>query len=171
MRHLLTPRYVFDAATDITPAFLQAHGIRGCLIDLDGTLVSRHQPTGNDRLIQWLDSLRAAGIRPMLLSNNNGSRVRIFAESIGVEWQGRALKPLARGFRQGAARLGLPFSQIAVIGDQIYTDTLGGNRLGALTCYVETIDRGDFWIGARYHLLERAFIRRAKRRNHDEHTD
>ena len=79
MRHLLTPRYVFDAATDITPAFLLEHGIRGCLIDLDGTLVSRHQPTGNDHLVQWLDSLRAAGIRPMLLSNNNGNRVRIFA--------------------------------------------------------------------------------------------
>ena len=64
MRHLLTPRYVFDAATDITPAFLLEHGIRGCLIDLDGTLVSRHQPIGNDHLVQWLDSLRAAGIRP-----------------------------------------------------------------------------------------------------------
>ena len=108
MRHLLTPRYVFDAATDITPAFLQAHGIRGCLIDLDGTLVSRHQPTGNDRLIQWLDSLRAAGIRPMLLSNNNGSRVRIFAESIGVEWQGRALKPLAPRLPPGCGAPGAP---------------------------------------------------------------
>lgn len=165
MKHLLTPCYVFDAVTDITPEFLTAHGIRGCLIDLDGTLVSRHQPTGNPRLMEWLDTLRTADIRPLLLSNNNGNRVRIFAESIGVEWQGRALKPLSRGFRKGAARLGLPFHQIAVIGDQIYTDILGGNRLGALTCYIETIDRGEFWIGARYRFLESAFIRRARRRN------
>lgn len=169
MKHFLTPCYVFDTVTDITPEFLQQHGIRGCLIDLDGTLVSRHQPTGNARLITWLDSLRSAGIHPMLLSNNNGNRVRIFAESIGIEWQGRALKPLSRGFRQGAERLGLPFSQIAVIGDQIYTDTLGGNHVGALTCYIETIDRNDFWVGARYHLLERFFIRRARRRNKHEH--
>lgn len=169
MKHLLTPRYVFDAVTDITPDFLKKHGIRGCLIDLDGTLVSRHQPTGNDRLIAWLDSLRDAGIRPMLLSNNNGNRVRIFAESIGIEWQGRALKPLSRGFRMGAERLSLPFSQIAVIGDQIYTDTLGGNHVGALTCYIETIDRNELWIGARYRFLESPFIRRARRRNRNEY--
>lgn len=168
MKHLLTPCYVFDRATDITPEFLQKHGIRGCLIDLDGTLVSRHQPTGNSELTTWLNRLRDAGIRPMLLSNNNGNRVRIFAESIGIEWQGRALKPLSRGFRQGAQRMGLPFSQIAVIGDQIYTDTLGGNHVGALTCYIETIDRNDFWIGVRYHLLESTFIRRARRRNKHE---
>ena len=169
MKHLFTPRYVFDTVTDITPEFLKKHGIRGCLIDLDGTLVSRHQPTGNDCLIAWLDSLRDAGIRPMLLSNNNGNRVRIFAESIGIEWQGRALKPLPRGFREGAKRLGLPFSQIAVIGDQIYTDTLGGNHLGALTCYVETIDRNELWIGTRYRFLESPFIRHARRRNRNEH--
>ncbi|MBS5165686.1 MAG: YqeG family HAD IIIA-type phosphatase [Butyricicoccus pullicaecorum] len=169
MKHILTPCYVFDTVTDITPEFLQKHGIRGCLIDLDGTLVSRHQPTGNERITAWLDGLRGAGIRPMLLSNNNGNRVRIFAESIGIEWQGRALKPLSRGFRQGAERLNLPFSQIAVIGDQIYTDTLGGNHVGALTCYVETIDRKDFWIGARYYLLERVFIQRTRRRNKHEH--
>lgn len=169
MKHLLTPRYVFDTVTDITPEFLQAHGIRGCLIDLDGTLVSRHQPTGNARLIAWLDSLRNAGIHPMLLSNNNGTRVRIFAESINIEWQGRALKPLSRGFRMGAARLGLPFSEIAVIGDQIYTDTLGGNYVGALTCYIETIDREELWIGVRYRLFESVFIRRARRRNQNEH--
>lgn len=168
MRHLLTPHYVFDTVTDITPAFLLEHGIRGCLIDLDGTLVSRHEPKGNQRLAAWLDSLRAHNIRPMLLSNNNGNRVRIFAESLGIEWQGRAFKPLARGFRQGAARLGLPFSQIAMIGDQIYTDTLGGNRVGALTCYVETIDRGELWIGFRYRVFERSFIERARRRNHHD---
>lgn len=166
MRQLLIPRFVFDDIYAITPDFLTAHGVRGCLIDLDGTLVSRHQPVGNDRLRAWFDGLRQAGIQPLLLSNNNGTRVQRFAESVGVDWQGRALKPLARGFRQGAARLGLPMAQIAVIGDQIYTDTLGGNRVGALTCYIETIDRKDFWIGMRYRALESRFIRQG-RRNHE----
>ena len=82
---------------------------------------------------------------------------------------GTRTQALSRGFRQGAERLNLPFSQIAVIGDQIYTDTLGGNHVGALTCYVETIDRKDFWIAARYYLLERVFIQRTRRRNKHEH--
>ena len=53
--------------------------------------------------------------------------------------------------------------EIAVIGDQIFTDVFGGNRAGALTCYVETLDRRFFWINVRYQL-ERGFIARGRRR-------
>ena len=62
---------------------------------------------------------------------------------------------------QGAVTL--DEEQIAVIGDQIYTDVFGGNRAGALTCYVETLDRRFFWINVRYQL-ERGFIARGRRR-------
>ena len=36
----LIPDYVFESIYDITPALLQQHGIRGVLIDLDGTMAS-----------------------------------------------------------------------------------------------------------------------------------
>ena len=106
----------------------------------------------------------------MFLSNNKAERVRTFSEALGVPWISRAVKPLARGFRQGAARLGLPLCEIAVIGDQIFTDVLGGNRLGALTCQVQSIDRGEFWIGVRCRL-ERGFIERGRRKMEEEHGD
>ena len=61
-------------------------------------------------------------------------------------------KPFSRGFRKAANRLGLSMREIAVIGDQIFTDVFGGNRAGALTCYVETLDRRFFWINVRYQL-------------------
>ena len=75
----------------------------------------------------------------------------------------RAHKPFARAYAQAVEKLGLPIDQIAVIGDQIYTDVFGGNRAGALTCYVETLDRRFFWINVRYQL-ERGFIARGRRR-------
>ena len=67
------------------------------------------------------------------------------------------------GFRRAAEQLGLPLGQIAVVGDQIFTDVFGGNRMGALTCYVQTLDRHFFWINVRYQI-ERGFIERGKRR-------
>ena len=66
-------------------------------------------------------------------------------------------------FRRAAKQLGLPLSQIAVVGDQIFTDVLGGNCVGALTCYVQTLDRHYFWVNVRYQI-ERGFIERGKRR-------
>ena len=79
----------------------------------------------------------------------------------------RATKPLSRGFKKGAEILDLPMNQIAVIGDQIFTDVLGGNRLGALTCQVKSIDIGEFWIGVRYRL-ESGFIKRGRKKMQED---
>ena len=81
-----------------------------------------------------------------------------------MPWLSRATKPLGRGFRRGAELLGIPISKCAVVGDQIFTDTCGGNRAGAaMTCYVQSMDLGDFWIRLRYQL-ERGFIAHGKKR-------
>ena len=104
-----------------------------------------------------MKSLQTAGIQVLFLSNNKRERVGAFSEPMGVEWVSRATKPLMRGFRKGADKLGLPMREIAVIGDQIFTDVLGGNRMGALTCQVQSIDREEFWIGVRCRI-EKRFI-------------
>ena len=88
---------------------------------------------------------------------------RVRCEPLGVGYISHAGKPFSRGFRKAANRLGLSMREIAVIGDQIFTDVFGGNRAGALTCYVETLDRRFFWINVRYQL-ERGFIARGRRR-------
>ncbi|MCB6367071.1 HAD hydrolase-like protein [Intestinibacillus massiliensis] len=159
----LIPTYVFESIYEITPALLQGHGARGMLIDLDGTMASRHDATPPDTLRPFLHSFLDAGIEVLVLSNNNERRVQVFCEGLDVPWLSRAGKPFRRGFQRGAAVLGVPISECAVVGDQIYTDTCGGNRAGAAaTCYVRSLDLKDFWINLRYQF-ERGFIARGKK--------
>ena len=157
------PDYVFDSIFDITPELLKRHGIRAALIDLDGTMVSHKTALPTDEVASFVRRLEDAGIHVVVFSNNNAQRVGRFSEPLGVDFISRAHKPFARAYAQAVEKLGLPISQIAVIGDQIYTDVFGGNRAGALTCYVETLDRRYFWINVRYQL-ERGFIARGRRR-------
>ena len=159
----LIPDYVFDSIYDISPALLQKHGVRGVLIDLDGTMASRKAALPPDTLAPFLRALREAGLRVLVFSNNRAARVGRFCEPLGVDYISRATKPLARGFRRAAARLDMKLDELAVVGDQIFTDVLGGNRVGALTCYVQTLDRRYFWVNVRYQL-ERGFIERGRRR-------
>ena len=159
----LIPDYVFDSIYDITPALLEQHGVRGVLIDLDGTMASHKAALPPDTLAPFVRTLREAGLQVLVFSNSRETRVGKFCEALGAEYICRAAKPLAGGFRRAAKRLGLPLSQIAVVGDQIFTDVLGGNRVGALTCYVQTLDRHYFWVNVRYQI-ERGFIERGKRR-------
>ena len=159
----LIPDYVFDSIYDITPEVLTAHGVRGVLVDLDGTMASPKAALPPDTLHLFVDRLKAAGIAVLVFSNNHPERVGKFCEPLGVGYISHAGKPFSRGFRKAANRLGLSMREIAVIGDQIFTDVFGGNRAGALTCYVETLDRRFFWINVRYQL-ERGFIARGRRR-------
>ncbi len=153
----LIPNFVFNSIYEITPAFFSQHGLRGMLVDLDGTMASSRAPLPPAEVRPWLDALQASGVRVLVLSNNKESRVRRFCAPLGVPFLHRAAKPLGRGFRRGAKALGLPIHQIAVVGDQIYTDTFGGNLAGAVTCFVRSINRNDFWISVR-HQLEKPFI-------------
>lgn len=159
----LIPDYVFDSIYDITPEILTSHGIRAVLVDLDGTMASHKAVLPPENLHTFVDRLQNAGITVLVFSNNNPSRVGKFCEALGVDFISRARKPFAKGYRMAEKKLGLPVSQMAVIGDQIFTDVFGGHRAGALTCYVETLDRRFFWINVRYQL-ERGFIARGRRR-------
>lgn len=163
MSNPFLPSYVFDTIYDITPALLAAEGVRGILIDLDGTMASRHDARPAPEVAPFLRGFLDAGMKVLVLSNNNERRVRVFCEELGVPYLHRAGKPMRRGFLRGAEMLGLPVSACAIIGDQVYTDTFGGNRAGAAaTCYVYSRDAKDFWINARYQF-EKGFIARGKK--------
>ncbi|MDO5141600.1 MAG: YqeG family HAD IIIA-type phosphatase [Eubacteriales bacterium] len=159
----LIPDHVFDSIYDIPPALFVRHGVRGVLIDLDGTMASHRQALPPAPLSAFVQALREVGLRVLVFSNNKEERVARFCRPLGVAHISRAGKPRRAGYRRAAAQLGLPLSQLAVVGDQIFTDVFGGNRVGALTCYVQTIDRRFFWINVRYQL-ERYFIARGRRR-------
>lgn len=163
MLRYLTPDCVFDSIYDITPEFLKSRGIRGALIDIDGTVSSHRIKHPTEKLCAYIKGMQEAGIKVLFLSNNKATRVGVFSEPMGIRWVSRATKPLSRGFRKGAAILELPMHEIAVIGDQIFTDVLGGNSVGALTCYVQTLDRRHFWVNIRYRF-EHRFIERGRRR-------
>ena len=159
----LIPDYVFESIYDITPQLLRENHVRGVLIDLDGTLASHTAARPPDSLAPFVRALRDAGLKVLVFSNNRAARVGKFCAALGVDFISRAGKPFSGGFQRAAERLGVPLSQTAVVGDQIFTDVFGGNRVGALTCYVQTLDRRFFWVNVRYQL-ERGFIERGRRR-------
>lgn len=159
----LIPDYVFDKIYDITPSLLLSHGVRGVLIDLDGTMVSHKTALPPESLLPFVQALQEAGMKVLVFSNNREVRVRKFCDALGVDFISRAGKPFLSGFHQAAKQIGVPLTECAVVGDQIFTDVFGGNRVGALTCYVQTLDRRFFWINFRYQF-ERSFIARGKKR-------
>ena len=88
----------------------------------------------------WNEGLRAAGVTLFVLSNNrHAERPRVFCQALGVPFIGHAGKPKAGSFFKAMERMGVSPAQTAIVGDQIFTDILGGNRAGVTTILVRPI--------------------------------
>ena len=132
--------YVADDIYQISGEALERRGIRLLLADLDTTLAPYDVPLPDDRLKAWRDDLAAHGVTLFILSNNrHESRPRIFAEGLEVPYIGHAGKPKTPSFDQAMEQMGVTKEQTAIIGDQIFTDVLGGNRAGVATILVKPI--------------------------------
>ena len=137
---LFKPDMHIGKMIDITPEMLHGAGIRALLLDIDNTMTTHNNPVPAEGVPEWIDSMKAQGFLLMVVSNNNGERVRNFSDLLGLEFEGSAKKPLPVGFRRACGRLGVRPREAAVIGDQIFTDIMGGNLLGAYTVMTEVYE-------------------------------
>jgi len=122
---------------------LKEKGVKGMIIDLDNTLVGAKVPLASDELIEWLERVQTAGFKVVVVSNNNQRRVAKFADPLSLPFIFRARKPITRAFRKALIEMRIQSHEAVVIGDQLLTDILGGNRLGIATVLVEPISPSD----------------------------
>ena len=125
---------------ELTGAALAERGFTLLLADLDNTLVPYGVPLPDARLRAWRDDLAEHGVTLFVLSNNrHESRPRTFSDALEAPYIGHAGKPKARSFYRAMERQGAAKEQTAIVGDQIFTDVLGGNLAGVSTILVEPI--------------------------------
>jgi len=157
--NLLCPKIIVKTLYDIELNELQQQGIKGIIFDLDNTIIPWDSPHMSPDIVQWLHALLALGFKICLVSNNMGKRVQTIAELFDIPFVSRAYKPAKTGFRQALAAMELTKNQVAVVGDQLFTDVLGGNRLGLYTIWVAPLSTTEF-IGTKItRRLEKLAVR------------
>ena len=157
------PKIITNALTDITPELLHSRKIRLLMLDFDNTIVPYTTNTPTPKMEQWLTDMAASDIRICVVSNSKRDRVKIFCEGYGIPCITHARKPFPNGIRACLAKFQVPAAEAALVGDQIYTDTLGANAAGVTSILVKAIDNHNFWLKAR-HVLEKPFIYAARKR-------
>lgn len=125
---------------EITGEALEHRGFKLLLADLDNTLAPYGVPLPDEKLKAWRDDLRAHGVTLFVLSNNRHERrPGVFSEALDVPYIGHAGKPKTPSFYKAMERMGVTREQTAIVGDQVFTDVLGGNLAGVSTILVEPI--------------------------------
>ncbi|MBH5317025.1 YqeG family HAD IIIA-type phosphatase [Paenibacillus sp. GSMTC-2017] len=139
----LVPNLRVNSVYEIDLHELSSRGVRGIITDLDNTLVGAKEPLATPELVAWLDKASSLGFKVVIVSNNNITRVGSFATPLGIPYIHAARKPIQRPFLKALALLGLAANQTVMIGDQMMTDVLGGNRMGLFTILVAPVSPPD----------------------------
>lgn len=151
------PKMIARELTDLSPELLMRRGVKLLMLDFDNTIVPYTTDVPTERMVQWLEKMKESDIAVCIVSNSKRSRVPRFCAAYGLDCITHAQKPTSKGIRQCLERYGIPASRAALVGDQIYTDTLGANLSDVTSILVNAIDNHNIWLKAR-HVLELPFI-------------
>lgn len=150
-------RYVKRLA-DVPHAELEAAGFRGLIVDLDNTLMGFRQTELCEDHLAWIELAHGRGFKMVMVSNNFTARVTGIARQLRVPCIPNALKPLPFGVMRAIKMLGLPRREIAVVGDQLFTDVLSGKLCGLHTILTVPIEAKDFPITKVFRFFEKLML-------------
>lgn len=151
----LLPDLHVNTVYDIDLEALKNRGIKGIITDLDNTLIEWDRPTATPELAEWINNVQHAGFKIVIVSNNNEERVKKFCDPLGIPFIHSAKKPFQTAFKRSKELLNLKPNEVVVIGDQLFTDVLGGNRLDLYTILVVPVAQTDGFFTRFNRRLER----------------
>lgn len=145
----LYPNLYLKKIEDITIEMLIKNKIKLLILDVDNTLIDYNKNLSED-IINWAKTMKGQGIKLHILSNTNDKeKVKQIAEKLDIPYKYFAMKPLKKGFINIQKGTNIKLENIAVVGDQIFTDILGGNRSKMFTILVDPINKEkDYWYTA-----------------------
>ena len=140
------PKGYFNKVSEISLEYLKENNIKGLILDVDNTLIDYYKNMSEDT-INWANNLKQNGIKMCILSNSNKQeKVKEVAGKLELEYAYFGMKPLKKGFKKAKEMLGLENNEIAAVGDQIFTDILGANRMKMHSILVEPIKEKDIFV-------------------------
>ncbi|MGH2416267.1 MAG: YqeG family HAD IIIA-type phosphatase [Microcystaceae cyanobacterium] len=135
---ILQPDLILEGPViSLTSEILQHYQLKGLVLDVDETLVPLREKQASEELRQWVEEIRQVAQLWLVSNNLSENRIGRIAQSLDLPYILGARKPSRRKLRQAINAMNLPVSQVAMVGDRLFTDVLAGNRLGMFTILVE----------------------------------
>lgn len=157
---LFAPTAIFRRVTCITPEYLHEHDIRALILDVDNTLTAHGSQELPCDVAAWLQQMRTEGIRLVIASNNMPKRVAPFAKRVGLDYLAFCCKPSPLGLCRARRAMDVPRSAVALVGDQIFTDSLGANLYGIPMLLVQPMQQDNQLTIRLKRMLEKPILAR-----------
>ena len=142
---------------------LKEKGITCLIFDLDNTLGMIDQKKCPAKVKKLLRRLQKDFLI-LINSNNTRSRLTPYLNELGVGGYSFALKPSTRNLAKIKKTYNLKKKEMVMIGDQIVTDILSGNKFKIMTILVDPLGEKDLKITGLNRQVEAKIVRYYQKR-------
>ncbi len=118
-------------------------GLKGLILDVDGTLLSGKDVRVQNRVKNWVNEARKHMHIHLLSNNPSKKRVSDVAQQLNLSFTFAAGKPRRTALRKVLKKIPCNDKDIAIIGDRVFTDVLAGHRLGLFTVLVQPLEANE----------------------------
>ena len=134
---------------------LKDNGIKCLLFDLDNTSVPFKEKEPTKKLIQLFEELKDMNFKIIILSNATKKRLLPFKKKLLVDCMANSRKPRKQSFLKVINMFNYDLSEVAIIGDQLFTDIYGGNRVGIMTILVNPMSHSEYFFTKIARIFEK----------------
>lgn len=155
---LFRPKMYQKTIFDINYNVLKEDGIKCLVFDLDNTLGLISHKNCPDETIKLINKLKKDFI-VVISSNNTKKRLKPYLEELGIDGIAWSMKPSIKGLIQIKTKYKLKKKEMCIIGDQIVTDVLAGNRYRIKTVLVDPLGEKDLRITGLNRKIEARIVK------------
>lgn len=137
---------------------LKENGIRCLLFDLDNTVAPLSLKKPNHKIKELFIKLKDMGFKVIIFSNSGKRRLKPFKDLLGVDCAFSCKKPMIKKYEVILKEYKFNVSEVVMIGDNLVTDILGGNKVGITTILVNPISTHDHLMARITRLYEKRII-------------
>lgn len=156
---IYVPKMYYQDIYSINYDKLKEKGVKYLIFDLDNTLGLIEEEICDLNTQNFINKL-SENFKIILASNNNFKRVKTFAINLNVSTISFALKPSGKIYRYIKKNYTNRMNEVCIIGDQIVTDIIAGNRFGILSILVDPKGVKDLKITGLNRIIEKHLMKK-----------
>lgn len=164
MGFTFVPEYYFKTFDEASAEFLCEIGVKGIVLDVDNTLEPYENALPGEHVVAWLASLKEKGIGAAIVSNNDGDRINLFNQDLGLPVYYKAKKPFKKNVLKAMEDLGTDKANTLLMGDQIFTDVWAAHNAGIRAILVPPINDKKDILTRFKRLLEKPVLKKYRKR-------
>ena len=160
----LIPNIYQESIYTISYEKLKKDNIKCLLFDLDNTCVGYHEKNPTKELKELFLRLTKMGFKVIIFSNSTPKRLAPFS-TLNIVLHPSSRKPFKKNFVKILNKYHYKKCDVCIIGDQLFTDILGGNRTGIKTCLVNPMTNEDLIFTKILRMTEQIIFKKLADKN------